>query len=132
MKKQEPLWTRQRVLAWVKEFRDAITLQDWSIGVTYSDDRPKFVPKNTPSEVNGFCEIRSVMHKAARIWISPSGSRGETREVICHEVLHILFTDAGADPDIFEELEDSYRAFSIHQIIFSLGVILAKYYDRKK
>lgn len=124
MKKKQS-WTPKRAALWVDKVRNAIWLNDWAIKVFFQDPRPDFVPDNTSCDAIGFCDLSRRLTKEARIWVSPSRSKGEERDVLCHEVLHILFSDAGiSDSDFF-------KSQCAHQAIYALSTAMASFYDRK-
>ena len=120
-------WTPKRAVQWVRYLRDELKLQDWKITLVFSDHIPDFVPTSELSaSIAGYTNLEYRLTKHAKIWVAPSAVKGWEREALCHEVLHVLFRDAGIT------FTDPYADESSHQVVYVLGATLAKFYDRGK
>lgn len=120
--KKFPRLTTAKALHGADWARFLLGLVDYNFTLWVQDDAPEWCGE-TGELTKAQVVVTLCPRKRALIWVSPSRARGDgidPMEAVMHEVVHVLFKDAG----ICRDAGDTH----VHGVVYRLGVALAKAY----
>lgn len=112
-------WTRCQATRYLTKFWVDLPIV-WKLRLTYTKQTPAWVGDE---EAWGCMQVVNIPQRVAKIWVQAGLSIAETKEVLIHESLHVLFASAGIDDTT---LRNHVQGGLSHQIVESLAPLLVR------